>query len=104
MHANVGPESKSDRLARIRHRSGEAAVNRKCLAIDVGRFVAQQERDTSPCPFRAVSDEDLSAADYDVEGEPLVVESALDDAAGERAGHAKGGSETRIVVRAVATP
>jgi hypothetical protein len=67
-------------------------------------LVAQEERDALPCPFRAVSDKDLPAADDDVEGEPLVVETALDDAAGERAGHAKDGSETRIVVRVVATP
>jgi hypothetical protein len=57
-----------------------------------------------PCPFRAVSDKDLPPTDDDVESESLVVETTLDDAAGERAGHAKGGSETRIVVRVVATP
>jgi hypothetical protein len=50
-----------------------------------------------------VPDEDPAAADDDVVRESLVMETALNDAAGEGSRHTKDGSETRIVVRVVAT-
>jgi hypothetical protein len=41
--AFAGTTPKSNRLARIRHRGGEAAVDRKRLAVDVRRLVARQK-------------------------------------------------------------
>jgi hypothetical protein len=65
--------------------------------------VGEQQLHASAGPLRCIADEDLAAADDDVERKTFVVETALDDATGERTGHAKDGSETRIVVRVIAT-
>src|SRR6516162_2306693 len=43
-HSPGEDERKSNRLACVRHRRSEAAIDRKCLTVDVGRFVARQEQ------------------------------------------------------------
>src|SRR5712691_8881491 len=80
--ARTTPTVRLNRLPRIWHRRGEAAVDGECLAVDIGRLVARKEQAHRRDLVR------LAGALQGIELADLVLRAALLGAVEHRLGHA----------------